>query len=150
MPATKTIITSAAAVGAVGMLLHRFWKRLKQAQNPFNYRPMFPAIEPWEHGMLPVDDTHTLYYEQCGRQEDDAPVALYLHGGPGGGSSPSARRFFDPKFYRIVVFDQRGANRSTPNACLENNTTWDLIGKLGGGGWVSRGLCRGQEREPNT
>jgi proline iminopeptidase len=75
--------------------------------------------------MLPVSNVHTLYYEQCGNPEG-APV-VFLHGGPGGGTQPDYRRFFDPAAYRIVLFDQRGSGRSTPHASLEENTTWHLV-----------------------
>merc|ERR1712137_248812 len=70
-------------------------------------------------------DVHTLYYEECGNPEGNP--AVVLHGGPGGGSVPAYRSYFDPKKYRIVLFDQRGAGKSTPLACLEDNTTWSLV-----------------------
>lgn len=88
-------------------------------------RNLYPPIEPYSTGFLKVSDVHTIYWEQSGNP-DGHPV-VFLHGGPGGGTSPSNRRFFDPEFYRIILFDQRGAGKSTPHACLENNTTWDLI-----------------------
>jgi proline iminopeptidase len=87
--------------------------------------PLFPPIEPYRNGMLPVDDLHTLYWEECGNQ-NGVPV-LFLHGGPGGGLSPKHRRFFDPAHYRIVLFDQRGAGKSTPLGEYRNNTTQLLI-----------------------
>jgi proline iminopeptidase len=87
-------------------------------------RRLYPAIEPFASGRLKVSGPHELYYEQSGAP-DGAPV-VFLHGGPGGGADPKVRRFFDPAHYRIVVFDQRGCGRSTPHACLEENTTWDL------------------------
>lgn len=86
---------------------------------------LFPPLSPYRSGMLPVDATHTLYWEECGNP-DGIPV-LFLHGGPGGGCSPTHRRFFDPAHYRIVLFDQRGAGKSTPAAELKNNTTALLI-----------------------
>lgn len=86
---------------------------------------LFPPLSPYRSGMLPVDTTHTLYWEECGNP-DGIPV-LFLHGGPGGGCSPTHRRFFDPAHYRIVLFDQRGAGKSTPAAELKNNTTALLI-----------------------
>ena len=89
---------------------------------------LFPEIEPFATGRLAVDRLHTLYYEQSGSAHG-VPVVV-LHGGPGAGSSPSHRRFFDPAFYRIVVFDQRGAGRSTPHAELRDNTTQHLIADL--------------------
>jgi proline iminopeptidase len=86
---------------------------------------LFPPIEPYQNGMLPVDELHTLYWEQCGNP-DGMPV-LFLHGGPGGGLTPKHRRFFDPAHYRIVLFDQRGAGKSTPLGEYRNNTTQLLI-----------------------
>src|SRR5438045_9356218 len=88
-------------------------------------RGLYPPIEPYDHGMLPVSPVHTLYYEQCGNPE--GRPAVFLHGGPGGGIIPDYRRYFDPKAYRIVLFDQRGSGRSTPHASLEDNTTWHLV-----------------------
>ena len=75
--------------------------------------------------MLPVSDLHTIYYEVSGNPEGK-PV-IVCHGGPGGGATPSMRRYFDPSKYRIIVFDQRGCGRSTPRAELRENTTWTLI-----------------------
>ena len=89
---------------------------------------LFPAIEPYRSGMLAVDDLHTLYWEECGNP-DGVPV-LFLHGGPGGGLSPKHRRFFDPAHYRIVLFDQRGAGKSTPLGEFRNNTTQLLIADI--------------------
>jgi proline iminopeptidase len=89
---------------------------------------LYPEIEPFAAGRLAVDGLHTLYYEQSGNAHG-VPVVV-LHGGPGAGSSPSHRRFFDPAFYRIVVFDQRGAGRSTPHGELRDNTTPHLIADL--------------------
>jgi len=74
---------------------------------------------------LAVSDLHELYWEESGHP-DGLPV-IALHGGPGGGSSPEMRRFFDPKRYRIILFDQRGCGRSTPHSELRENTTWDLV-----------------------
>ncbi len=91
-------------------------------------RPLYPAIEPYDHGMLPVGELHTLYYEQSGNPEGK-PV-VFLHGGPGGASDPRQRRFFDPARYRIILFDQRGCGKSTPHACLEDNTTWELVADI--------------------
>ncbi|HVK94686.1 MAG TPA: prolyl aminopeptidase [Noviherbaspirillum sp.] len=90
--------------------------------------PLFPPLEPYRHGMLPVDDIHTLYWEECGNP-DGMPV-LFLHGGPGGGLSPRHRCFFDPAHYRIVLFAQRGAGKSTPLGEYRNNTTQLLIGDI--------------------
>jgi proline iminopeptidase len=89
---------------------------------------LYPDILPYDTGMLAVSSTHRLYYEQCGNPRGK-PV-VFLHGGPGAGCSPKARRFFDPAHYRIVLFDQRGCGRSTPHAELEDNTTWDLVADI--------------------
>jgi proline iminopeptidase len=88
-------------------------------------RTLYPAIEPYQTGMLDVGDGHSLYWELCGNP-NGKPV-VFLHGGPGGGSSPDHRRQFNPERYKILVFDQRGCGKSTPYASLENNTTWDLV-----------------------
>jgi proline iminopeptidase len=87
--------------------------------------PLFPPLQPYRSGMLPVDALHTLYWEECGNPAG-VPV-LFLHGGPGGGISPRHRQFFDPAFYRIVLFDQRGAGQSTPLGEVRDNTTQLLI-----------------------
>lgn len=91
-------------------------------------RTLYPEIEPYDSGMLPVSGLHALYYEQCGNPAGK-PV-VFLHGGPGGGCNPKCRRFFDPAAYRIVLFDQRGCGRSTPHAELRENTTWDLVADI--------------------
>jgi len=88
----------------------------------------YPPIEPYETGMLAVDDRHRLYWEQSGDPEG-VPV-VFLHGGPGAGASPQYRRFFDPAHYRIVIFDQRGAGRSRPLGETAANTTPDLIADI--------------------
>jgi proline iminopeptidase len=93
--------------------------------NAHNNATLFPPIEPYRSGHLAVDELHTLYWEECGNP-DGEPV-LFLHGGPGSGLSPTHRRFFDPAHYRIVLFDQRGAGRSTPLGEYRNNTTQLLI-----------------------
>ena len=87
--------------------------------------PLFAPIEPYRNGHIAVDDLHTLYWEECGNPEGE-PV-LFLHGGPGGGLSPRHRRFFDPRHYRIVLFDQRGAGQSTPHGEVRANTTQLLV-----------------------
>lgn len=86
---------------------------------------LFPPIEPYRSGHLPVDDLHTLYWEECGNPQG-MPV-LFLHGGPGSGLSPKHRQFFDPAHYRIVLFDQRGAGQSTPLGEYRQNTTQLLV-----------------------
>jgi proline iminopeptidase len=90
--------------------------------------PLFPPIDPYASGLLDLDSPHRMYFEQSGNPRG-VPV-VFLHGGPGAGSSPVHRQFFDPSFYRIVVYDQRGAGRSTPLGCLESNTTPALIDDL--------------------
>ena len=86
---------------------------------------LFPHIEPYEYGLLEVDNIHKIYWEKSGNKKG-IPV-LVLHGGPGAGGNIYLRRFFDPKYYNIIIFDQRGAGRSMPSACIDNNTTQDLI-----------------------
>ena len=88
-------------------------------------RALYPEIQPYESGMLDVGDGHNLYWELSGNP-DGKPV-VFLHGGPGGGSSPEHRRQFNPDKYKILVFDQRGCGKSTPYASLEANTTWHLV-----------------------
>src|SRR5271167_3893815 len=88
----------------------------------------YPPLTPYREGRLRVSDRHELYFEESGNPKG-RPV-VFLHGGPGGGTSPDHRRFFDPRHYRIVLFDQRGCGQSTPNAELRENTTWDLIGDM--------------------
>jgi proline iminopeptidase len=91
-------------------------------------RSLYPEIQPYETGMLAVGDGHRLYWELSGNP-NGKPV-VFLHGGPGGGSSPEHRRQFNPDKYKILVFDQRGCGKSTPYASLDHNTTWDLVGDI--------------------
>lgn len=91
-------------------------------------RTFYPEIEPYETGMLDVGDGHQVYWELCGNP-NGKPV-VFLHGGPGGGCTPTQRRLFDPDKYRILLFDQRGCGRSTPYASLEANTTWHLVADI--------------------
>jgi len=91
-------------------------------------RTLYPEIEPYNSGTLAVSDRHTLYWEECGNPQGK-PVVL-LHGGPGAGCGTNMRRFHDPSKYRMVLFDQRGAGRSTPHADLVDNTTWDLVADI--------------------
>lgn len=93
-----------------------------------NHRELYPEIETYDKGFLKVSDVHNIYYEQSGNKEGN-PV-LFVHGGPGGGTSPKDRRFFDPKFYRIILFDQRGSGQSTPAAELKDNTTWHSVADM--------------------
>ncbi len=91
-------------------------------------RELYSAIEPFDRGMLQVDGGHSIYYEQSGNPT--GKPAVFVHGGPGGGGDVNARRFFDPRLYRIVVFDQRGSGRSKPHASLQANTTWHLVADM--------------------
>jgi proline iminopeptidase len=91
-------------------------------------QPLFPPIEPYATGYLEVGAPHRLYWEQSGNP-NGVPL-VFLHGGPGAGTAPAYRRFFDPAHYRIVLFDQRGAGRSTPEADLTDNTTQHLIADI--------------------
>ncbi|SOD61747.1 proline iminopeptidase [Streptomyces zhaozhouensis] len=94
---------------------------------------LYPPIEPYDHGWLPVGDGHRVYWETCGNPE--GKPALVVHGGPGSGCGPRVRRFFDPARYRIILFDQRNAGRSTPHASepevdLSANTTEHLLADM--------------------
>jgi proline iminopeptidase len=91
-------------------------------------RTLYPDIEPYDSGMLPVSPLHQVYFEQCGNPRGK-PV-LFVHGGPGAGCNAKSRRFFDPARYRIVLFDQRGCGRSRPHAELADNTTWHLVADM--------------------
>jgi proline iminopeptidase len=89
---------------------------------------LFPPIEPFDAGMLRVSGLHEIHYEVSGAA--DGKPAIVCHGGPGGGSTPSMRRYFDPEKYKIVIFDQRGCGKSTPHAALQDNDTWALIADM--------------------
>jgi proline iminopeptidase len=91
-------------------------------------RELYPPIEPYRTDFLPVSDLHTLYVEECGNPEGK-PV-IFLHGGPGGGTVPIYRQFFDPQRWRIILFDQRGCGKSLPHAELTENTTWHLVADI--------------------
>jgi len=91
-------------------------------------RTLYPEIQPNQQYYLDVSDGHRLYIEESGNP-NGTPV-LFVHGGPGGGCSPTHRRFFDPDQYRIILFDQRGCGRSTPHASLENNDTQSLVSDM--------------------
>ncbi|WP_434041678.1 MULTISPECIES: prolyl aminopeptidase [Sorangium] len=91
-------------------------------------RTLYPEIEPYRAGRLRVSEVHEIYFEESGNPRGK-PV-IFVHGGPGGGTEPRQRRFFDPAAYRIVLFDQRGCGKSTPYACLEENTTWHLVADM--------------------
>lgn len=91
-------------------------------------RPLFPPLDAYASGMVDVGAPHRLYWEQSGNPKG-VPV-VFLHGGPGAGTAPAYRRFFDPDRYRIILFDQRGAGRSTPEADLTDNTTGHLVADI--------------------
>ncbi|MCY1012954.1 prolyl aminopeptidase [Nannocystis pusilla] len=95
---------------------------------PPRRRTLYPEIEPYNAGFLQVSGLHRVYFEESGNP--DGKPAVFLHGGPGGGTVPDQRRFFDPDRYRIVLFDQRGCGKSTPHAELQDNTTWDLVADI--------------------
>lgn len=112
----------------------------------------FPPIEPYETGLLDVGDRQSLYWEACGNPAGQP--AVVLHGGPGSGCTPGARRLFDPDAYRIILFDQRGAGRSRPRVeattDLTTNTTERLVTDLdqlrehlGIERWLVRGVSWG-------
>ena len=87
-------------------------------------KKLYPSIEPFDSGFI-KKGIHEIYYEQCGNPK--GKPAIFLHGGPGGGAGKLSRRFFNPKKYRIILFDQRGCGKSKPHTCLEENTTWHLV-----------------------
>ena len=89
---------------------------------------LFPEIEPYESGLLALEGLHRMYWEQSGNPEG-VPI-VFLHGGPGAGASAAHRRFFDPRFYRIIIFDQRGCGRSKPFADIRDNTTQHLVADM--------------------
>ncbi len=128
-------------------------------------REPYPAIEPYEHGMLDVGDANHIYWETCGNP--DGRAALVVHGGPGSGCGPGSRRYFDPEQYRVVLVDQRGCGRSTPHASdpaadMSVNTTEHLLADmerlrehleierwlLYGGSWGSTLILAYAERHP--
>lgn len=86
---------------------------------------LYPSLEPFDQRVIDVGEGHRVFVEQCGNPAG-VPV-LVLHGGPGGGCSPAMRRYFDPAYYRVVLFDQRGCGRSRPHASVDDNTTWHLV-----------------------
>ena len=91
-------------------------------------RELYTPYEANRSYTLPVSPLHTLNIEECGNPEG-TPV-VFLHGGPGGGISPDFRRFFNPRRWRVILFDQRGCGKSTPFAELRENTTWDLVSDI--------------------
>ncbi len=99
-----------------------------ESLNLANLRNFYPEIPAYKTEFLKVSELHTIYVEQSGNPQG-RPV-IFLHGGPGGGTNPDYRRFFDPQHYRIVMFDQRGCGQSAPSAELKENTTWDLVSDI--------------------
>lgn len=97
----------------------------KKKAAPPRLRDLYPIREPYRTGFLRVSDVHELYFEESGNP--DGQPAVFLHGGPGGGTDPKMRGFFDPERYRIILFDQRGCGKSRPHANLVDNTTWHLV-----------------------
>jgi proline iminopeptidase len=89
---------------------------------------LYPSFEPYRTGYLAVSDVHRVHFEESGNPS--GKPAVFLHGGPGGGTDPKMRRFFNPRKYRLVLFDQRGCGRSKPHASLVDNTTWDLVADI--------------------
>lgn len=96
--------------------------------NHTELRGLYPPMEPFRTGLLRVSDLHEIYFEESGNP--DGKPAVFLHGGPGGGTDERMRRFFDPQRYRIILFDQRGCGKSKPHASLVDNTTWHLVSDL--------------------
>jgi proline iminopeptidase len=96
-------------------------------QNIKHYN-LFPEILPFHQDWLEVDPIHQIYFEECGNKE--GPAVIFLHGGPGSGCNPNQRRFFDPDYYRIILLDQRGCGRSTPEGEIRNNTTEHLVADI--------------------
>lgn len=92
------------------------------------FRKLYPALRPYSTGFLQVDDIHTLYWEQSGNP-DGVPIVM-LHGGPGAGTTPEHRRFFDPHFYRIIMFDQRGCGKSEPLGEVTNNSPAHIVSDI--------------------
>lgn len=91
-------------------------------------RTLYPELEPYRTGRLKVSDVHEIYFEESGNP--DGKPAIFVHGGPGGGCTPTHRRYHDPEAYRIITFDQRGCGQSTPYASLVDNTTWHLVADM--------------------
>jgi proline iminopeptidase len=102
--------------------------RAKKAVAKTRLKELYPHLSPYKTGFLRVSELHEIYFEESGNPQG-AP-AVFLHGGPGGGTEAKMRRFFDPRRYRIVLFDQRGSGKSRPHASLIDNTTWDLVADI--------------------
>src|SRR3569833_1339394 len=99
--------------------------KLKAATVAVALRTLYPSMEPYRTGFLRVSDVHEIYYEDRGNPH--GKPAVFVHGGPGGGTGARLRGFFDPENYRINLFDQRGCGQSRHHASLEDNTTWHLV-----------------------
>jgi proline iminopeptidase len=97
----------------------------RTAANAKKLRRLYRPVKPYRTGFLRVSQLHEIYFEECGNP--NGKPAVFLHGGPGGGTDPKMRRFFDPARYRIVLLDQRGCGKSRPHASLTDNTTWHLV-----------------------
>ncbi len=97
-------------------------------RSPSSDASLFPEIEPYANGRIALDAVHVMHWETCGNAKG-VPL-VFLHGGPGGGCLPHHRRFYDPAFWNIVLYDQRGAGRSTPSARITDNTTQHLVADL--------------------
>ena len=108
------------------MTIHQHHTTLQDIQSP--KRELYPPIEPFQSGMLDTGDGHQVYWELVGNPA--GTPAVFLHGGPGAGCNPNHRRLFDPEKYCVLLFDQRGCGRSTPLACVKENTTWDLVADI--------------------
>ena len=135
LPACAALALGAAAKADLRYVSPPASDAAGQVSTPVVYpQSLYPEIEPHDSGRLTVDDGHQLYYDVSGN-ENGVPC-VFLHGGPGAGVSPRCRRFFDPKFYKIVIFDQRGSGKSIPNAAddiegsLIENTTPKLVSDI--------------------
>src|SRR6185437_13018336 len=100
-------------------------KRTRASSRSTALRTLYPPVKAYRSGHLRVSDVHEIYYEESGNPR--GKPAVFIHGGPGGGTDPKMRSFFNPKRYRIVLFDQRGCGKSRPHASLVDNTTWHLV-----------------------
>jgi proline iminopeptidase len=110
---------------SVTLLVCLLWSVLLNGDDK---RTLYPPIEPYQTGYLSVEGGHQIYWEESGNP-NGKPI-LFLHGGPGIGTMPYHRSFFDPDLYRIILFDQRGCGKSLPFSKLEHNTTWDLVADI--------------------
>jgi len=92
------------------------------------HKTLYPAFEPCRTEYLRVSGLHRIYFDESGNPQ--GKPAVFLHGGPGAGTTPQMRRFFDPGKYRLALFDQRGCGKSAPHASLIDNTTWSVIADI--------------------